>query len=132
MLAACEPDDNGKTCPPPEGTVIEAPDSGGGDTEKVSPATVRTDGQCESFQCVSTQVRSNYCSRECANDGDCADGFVCALLQPVGPLATTTYCLLAKTCRPGVVADCPRDTMECRRVETTVPDQPAFFCDVKE
>ena len=103
-----------------------------GDSEIVFPATVRKDGKCESFQCVSTQVRPNYCSRECASDRNCPDGFACAQLQPVGPLSQNRYCLLAKTCRPNVSGDCPRDTMVCRRVETTVPDQPAYFCDIKE
>lgn len=132
FLVACEPHDLGRPCPPPEGSEDTVEDASPDDTEIVFPATVRKDGKCESFQCVSTQVRSNYCSRECQNQGDCPEGFLCGTLQPVGPLSQEQFCLLAKPCRENVSGDCPRESMVCRSVPTTVPDQPAFFCDVKE
>lgn len=130
-LGACEPSDLGKDCTP------DAADAGAGmdgsveDEATVFPATVRKDARCESFQCVSTQVRRNYCSEECNSDRNCPEGFACTQLQPVGPLANVKFCLLAKPCRQGVAADCPRDTMECRRIETSVADAPEFYCDLK-
>jgi hypothetical protein len=131
-LFACEPSDLGRACPPPDGTADPTTTGSTDDNEIVFPATVRKDGKCEYFQCVSTQVRQNYCSKECANDRDCPDGFTCATLQPVGPLSQDRFCLLSKTCKPNQPADCPRDTMLCREVQTTTPDQPAYFCDLKK
>jgi hypothetical protein len=132
MFAACEPNDLGHPCPPPDGTTDMTEDASPDDTEKTFPATVRKDGKCESFECVSTQARNNYCSKLCANNDDCPDGFACETLQPVGPLSQTRYCLLQKVCRKDVAADCPRETMYCHEIATTIPEQPAYFCDVDD
>ena len=61
---------------------------------------------CESFLCVSSQTRSNYCSAECFTTNNCPDGFVCQTLQPVGAYATTKFCLLQKVCNSD--NDCPK------------------------
>jgi hypothetical protein len=131
-LAACDKTDDGKDCTPADDTAGSGSDVGNSGGESVTfPATERKDGQCESFSCVSTQVRRNYCSHTCASQRDCMDGFVCATLQPVGPLKETQFCLLAKSCRPTVPTDCPRETMDCVPVTTSDPEKPEYFCDLK-
>jgi len=129
-LAACEKDDLGVSCAAPTGST-GVTETNPADNEIDFPATVRTDGICESYQCVSSKVRTEYCSRQCISNRNCPDGFECSQLQPVGPLKDQRFCLLNKTCRPGVAGDCPRGRFKCRAVTTSVPDQPEYFCDVK-
>jgi hypothetical protein len=128
-LAACEKDDIGRACPDRDPAPSGASNDVNDDNEIDVPATVRRDSQCETFVCLSTQTRSDYCSRECRGNSNCPDGFVCQNLQPVGPLKDIKYCVLGKTCRNN--NDCPKDRMVCKEVATSVPDQPANFCDLK-
>ena len=128
-LAACEKDDIGRACPNRDASA-SGPSSGAVDDNEIDvPATVRRDSQCETFVCLATQVRTDYCSRECRSNSNCPDGFVCQNLQPVGQLKDIKYCVLGKTCRNN--NDCPKDKFVCKEVPTSVVDQPARFCDLK-
>ncbi len=94
-----------------------------------SPASFYRNSVCDSFICVSSLTRSNYCSKACFTDSQCPDGFVCATLQPVGPYADTKFCLLQKVCNTN--NDCPKDGFVCNTNVPTSDGTKARYCDVK-
>lgn len=129
-LSACDKSDLGTPCPPKVATTTTAASQPADSSEVDSPATFRKDSTCESFLCVSSQTRSNYCSQECFSNNNCPAGFVCQTLQPVGDFKDTKFCLLAKVCNSD--ADCPKNGFFCNKtIATSVPGTFAQFCDVK-
>jgi len=129
-LSACDKSDLGTACPPKDTTTTAA--SQPTDSSEIdSPATFRKDSTCESFLCVSSQTRSNYCSQECFSNTNCPSGFVCETLQPVGEFKDTKFCLLTKVCNSD--ADCPKSGFYCNKtIPTSVPGTFAQFCDIKD
>jgi Cys-rich repeat protein len=128
-LSACNKSDLGTPCPPPAGDTSTASSQPASGDEVDTPATFRKDSTCESFLCVSSQTRSNYCSQECFSNSNCPDGFVCETLQPVGEYKDTKFCLLGKVCNSD--NDCPKGSFYCNKtIPTSVPGTFAQFCDV--
>ncbi len=129
MFAACEENDLGATCEPPEDETDQSTDVGSGGTNEVTfRSDERKDARCEWFSCVSTLVRANYCSMPCVANEDCPSGFLCDQLWPVAEFADRRFCLLTKPCTPGNSTDCPKD-MACVEKATSDPNFPAYFCD---
>lgn len=118
VFSACDKSDLGTPCPPKVAATASSQPTDASEVD--SPATFRKDSTCESFLCVSSQTRANYCSQECFSNANCPSGFVCETPQPVGDYKDTKFCLLAKVCNSD--ADCPKSGFFCNKtIPTSVP-----------
>jgi hypothetical protein len=88
LSAACSKEDTGQCCkvlPGREPTLIPQPESGDDGPRNV----IRIDPafDCENLTCVSYQATPAYCTKECAFDDGCPEGFACepVIVSDPGP-----------------------------------------------
>jgi|GEM_PF-5826634 len=135
-ITGCEGNDLGKSCPdksvpgnttPP--VTYNGTDSTQGAKSVSTTLSLRRDEQCETFICLTSLVKADYCSRECSIDADCGGGFACLQIHPVGPLKDHKYCVLQRHCQTD--RDCPRGNFFCQEFETSVTGQTERYCNIR-
>jgi hypothetical protein len=114
-VLACQKDDIGIPC-----VGMNLPNAGGSTSEG---DVIRAEGPeiveynvnfpCDGVVCVATIGSGGYCSKECTEDRECPQAFVCRTVQDYGPLADRKYCVW-RQCKTD--ADCGDPwTMTCKQ-----------------
>jgi hypothetical protein len=124
----CETHDLGSPCPAMAIPFQPAEELDGGVQWAKGPEVVEFDVEfpCEDPVCVITLGHTPYCSRECATDANCPNGFQCRTVMDLGPFQGMRFCVW-KTC--AAPSDCGDPwVLGCERVPELSLQQETKVC----
>lgn len=132
LTPGCEQEDVGSACPD-----MDVPNQGeatlDGDVRRAEGSEVveyNTAFPCDDIVCVATLGRGSYCTRECAGDEYCPQGFECRVVMTYGPFAGRRYCTWARCDSDG---DCGNPWLNaCTAVPELGLTEPVKLCESRD